>query len=1010
MPAIGSQEFAARPLVLEDLRARLGEKTGPAYWRSLDELAGDPEFEKFLRAEFPQQAAALPEGASTVARRDFLKLMGASLAFAGLAGCTRQPTEKIVPAVKAPEETPGRSQYFATAMPLGGYARGLLVQSHEGRPTKIEGNPQQPASLGATDVFGQASILTLYDPDRSQVIRRVNEISSWNRFSEALETVLAGQDGRQGAGLRLLVGTTTSPALQAGFDAVRERFPAMRVHSWEPVNQDAVRAGTALAFGTSLDAVLKLSEADVIVSLDADFLGHGPDHLRHIRELTGRRRPTGPDYDPSRLYVAESTFTVTGSVADERRPMRAADIEDLARRLAHSFGLPVAAEPETTESSDWAEAVVRDLRAHRGRSLVIAGEGQPPAVHAIAHALNVELGNVGTTVDYIRPVTAAESLSQTDSLRDLVEDMRAGAVEVLVLLDVNPVYDAPADLGFAEALTRVPFSAASGLYDDETAHLCHWHIPAAHFLEAWGDVRSGDGTVTIQQPLIAPLYGGKSPLELVASLAGRGRASGYDVLRAHWANQWGPDSFEQKWERALHDGVVEGTAATRVEPTLSASLGRALGARPPSAPGGLEATIRPHPTIGDGRLANNGWLQECPTPLEKLTWDNVVLIAPETAEAQGVANGDVVEITHGDRRVSGPIWILPGQPAGSLGLQLGYGRTRAGRVGSGRGFDVYALRTTAAPAILSNVTLRKTGETRRLACTQHHGALEGRHVVRPGTVAQYREDPAFAQHVAHEPALDDTLYPNFKYEGHAWGMAIDLNACVGCNACLVACQSENNIPVVGDEQVAMGREMHWIRIDRYWTGEPEAPDAHYQPMLCQHCERAPCEVVCPVNATVHDGEGLNLMVYNRCVGTRYCSNNCPYKVRRFNFSLYSDWDTESLKLQRNPDVTVRSRGVMEKCTYCIQRINKARNVARKEGRSVADGEIVTACQQVCPADAIVFGDINDPDSEVSRRKADPRNYSVLAELNTRPRTTYLASVRNPSEELEGKASGKGGHS
>lgn len=1008
MPVIDENDLAEARIDLDTIRRRIQGTSGPTYWRSLDQLAESPEFEKWLHAEFPRQAAALPENTSGIARREFLKLLGASLAFAGAAACTRQPTEKIVPAVKAPEDTPGRPLSFATAMTAGGYGTGLVVESHEGRPTKIEGNPEHPASRGATDVFAQASILTLYDPDRSQMIRRVNEVASWDGFTAEFSTILEAQQRAGGEGLRVLLGAVTSPTTRSMLEQLRARFPRARVDFWNPSNRDHAHAGALLAYGEAIDAVVHPGAADVILSFDADFLGGGPDHLRHIREWTKRRRPTGSDFEGTRLYVAESTYTTTGSVADERLPIRAADVARMAAAVAHRLGLATPPPDLAERESRWADAVAEDLTRHRGQSAVLMGENQPPEVHALGWAVNEFLGNVGRTIETIQPV-AASTGSQWQSITNLGSDMRAGRVDTLLLLETNPVYDAPADLTFGEALKHVPNAIHLGLYDDETGRLSRWHVPAAHYLEAWGDIRSANGTVTLQQPLIAPLYQGKSSIEILALAAGKARPSGYDLVREHWTGVWGGADFERRWERALHDGVVPDTRAPERRAALRPEAATAIDSRTSPAALGLEATYRMHPTVGDGTFSNNGWLQECPTPLTKLTWDNVVLVAPSTAERLALANGDVVAVEGGPRVVEGPVWILPGQPAGSLGLQLGYGRTRAGHVGDGRGFDVYPLRTTDAPWFRGGMSVRKTGRTMSLACTQHHGTLEGRHVVRSGSLDTYREDPGFAQHMGHEPGPDDTLYPNYEYEGHAWGMAIDLNACVGCNACLVACQSENNIPVVGPEQVAMGREMHWLRLDRYWTGDLEEPEAHYQPMLCQHCERAPCEVVCPVNATVHDSEGLNLMVYNRCVGTRYCSNNCPYKVRRFNFYLYADWETESLKLQRNPDVTVRSRGVMEKCTYCIQRINQGRNAARKDGRPLEDGEVVTACQQVCPADAIVFGDVNDPESRVTKAKADPRNYAVLADLNTRPRTTYLASVKNPNPDLhEGEDDSSGG--
>jgi molybdopterin-containing oxidoreductase family iron-sulfur binding subunit len=604
----------------------------------------------------------------------------------------------------------------------------------------------------------------------------------------------------------------------------------------------------------------------------------------------------------------------------------------------------------------------------------------------------------------------ASPVDQLASLKDLAADMDRGLVALLVILGGNPVFTAPTDLDFAARMDKVPLRVHLGLHDDETAERCHWQIPQAHFLEAWSDARAFDGTVTLLQPLIAPLYASaKSAHEVLAAFSAHPERSGYDLLREYWSTQALGADFETAWRRALHDGVVAGLpAAPPLAPAVTVGDWGRAAARPAAT--GVEIAFRPDPSIHDGRYANNGWLQELPKPLTKLTWDNAALMGPDTARSLGVSidrdslgsHTDVVEIRLGGRNVKAPAWIVPGHPEGSLTLHLGYGRWRAGRVGTGAGFNAYALRTSAAPWRAAGAEVRRTGERYRLACTQDHWSMEGRPLVRSARLDEYEKEPAFAKEMGEEPPRDMTLYPPHKYEGHAWGMSIDLNSCVGCNACVAACQSENNIPVVGKDQVARGREMHWIRVDRYYSGDPAKPatlETHHQPLPCMHCENAPCEVVCPVAATVHSDEGLNDMVYNRCVGTRYCSNNCPYKVRRFNFFLYQDWDTPTFKLMRNPEVTVRSRGVMEKCTYCVQRINRVRIDARNEGRPIRDGEIKTACQQACPGDAIVFGDVNDPQSRVSRRKAEPRNYGLLAELNTRPRTTYLASVRNPNPEM-----------
>lgn len=985
-------------LDLEAIREKVTRTTGRDYWRSLEELSGSEGFLEYLKAEFPRQAEVFEQ----LDRRQFMKLMSASLALAGLGACTTQPTEKVVPYVKPPEElVPGEPVYFATAMPMLGTVTGLLVESHVGRPTKVEGNPKHPASLGATDVFAQASVLTMYDPDRSQVVRRVDEILSWDAFQTALGTALEAQAEQGGAGLRILTQTVSSPTLAAQIASLVEKYPGARWHQYEPLARDNAVAGARLAFGTDVDIVYRFDLADVVVSLDADFVAAGPGHVRYVHDFAAKRRLTGGSADMNRLYVVEAAPSNTGAKADERLAVRASEIPGIARAIAAGAGAGVAAPAAAGAHAAWIAALVADLKASGGRSIVLAGEQQPPEVHAIAHAINAALGNVGRTVLYIEPV-AARAEVQRDSLRALVDEMRAGKVELLLIVGGNPVYDAPADLDFAGALGQVPLRAHLSLFDDETSALCQWHLPEAHYLESWSDGRAFDGTVSIIQPLIAPLYAGRSAHELLAMVLGQGPQKGYDLVREHWKRQRGATGFEAFWGKALSEGLVAGSEAPAKAVALRPGLGGSLPAA--AAPAGddvLEIVFRPDPTVLDGQWANNGWLQELPKPLSKLTWDNAVQLAPRTAEHLAVGNGDVVELALGDARVRGAVWITPGQADGTVAVTLGYGRTRAGRVGNGAGFDAYRLRTAAAPDQASGLVLAKTGDTYLLACTQNHGSLEGRDIVRSASLAEYRAHPDFAQHVGHAPGPELSMYPPFPYDGYKWGMAVDMNACVGCNACVVACVAENNIAVVGKEQVAIGREMQWLRIDRYFSGEPEDPEVAYQPMFCQHCELAPCEVVCPVNATVHDEEGLNVMVYNRCVGTRYCSNNCPYKVRRFNFFRYTNYADESLALQRNPDVTVRSRGVMEKCTYCVQRINHARIAAKKEDRKVRDGEIVTACQQACPAGALVFGDLNDESSRVTKLKAEGRNYSVLGELNTMPRTTYLAIVRNPNPALAG---------
>ena len=1016
-------------LDLAAAREKLRACSGKQWWRSLEELAGSPHFEELLHREFPRYAS---EWADAVSRRGFLKLMAASLALAGLSGCAGKPKETIVPYARAPEELePGKPLFFATAMTLAGSAIGLLVESHEGRPTKIEGNPDHPASLGATDVFSQASLLTLYDPDRSQVLTYLGDIRPWAALLAEIRVLLERQRLRRGTGLRLLSETVISPTLAHQIRSLLSEFPEAKWHQYEPVSRDPAREGSRQAFGRYVNTVYQVEKADVIIALDADLLSSGPGCLRYARQFARRRRPQPGPATMSRLYAVECTPSNTGAMADHRLPLRASEIETFTRTLALAVrgvteaggGLPYAA---------WLGALARDLLRHGGRSVAIPGDYQSPGVHLWAHVVNYALGNVGSTVIYTDPVEA-EPVDQTASLRELVADMDAGRVEWLIILGGNPVYNTPADLAFGERLLKVPMRMHLSLYQDETSALCQWHIPEAHYLEAWSDTRALDGTASIVQPLIAPLYNGKSAHEFLAAFTSQPERSGYDIVRDHWKTQRPGADFERLWRKSLNDGVIAGTALPPISVTLKPEWSSALPivsavsakaraqekAAGDPAPEGVEIVFRPDPAVFDGRFTNNGWLQELPKPITRLTWDNAAMVSPATAQRLGLTyridstggehgqvHADVVELSYRGRSLRVPVWIDPGQADGCVTLHLGYGRTRAGHVGTGTGFNAYQLRTSASPWFGSGLALRKTGDRFPLACVQFHHNMEGRALVRAATLEEFHRNPAFAHELGEEPPSSLSLYPGYKYEGYAWGMAIDLNACVGCNACVVACQAENNIPIVGKTEVMRGREMHWLRIDTYYRGSADNPETYFQPVPCMHCENAPCELVCPVGATVHSAEGLNDMVYNRCVGTRYCSNNCPYKVRRFNFLQYSDWETPSLKLMRNPNVTVRSRGVMEKCTYCVQRINAARIQAEKEIRLVRDGEIQTACQQACPAEAIIFGNLNDPQSRVARLKAEPRNYALLGELNTRPRTTYLAAVRNPNPEIE-KAEGHG---
>jgi molybdopterin-containing oxidoreductase family iron-sulfur binding subunit len=1020
---------------------------GTAQWRSLEQLASSSPFQEMIQREFPEGAA---EWADPITRRRFLQIMGASLALAGLSGCSAQaPVGKIVPYVRQPEGlTPGKPLFFATAMTLGGAATGLLVESHEGRPTKVEGNPNHPTSRGATDVFAQASILGLYDPDRSQAVTFRGQPRGWSDALLALRAALTKQRPKRGRGLRVLLDSVTSPTQADQLQgerpgALHTEFPEARWYAYDPIQRDQGREGARLALSANVTPLYHFAEASVVLSLDADFLGGGPGHLRHIREFMQRRRVRGQREQPTmnRLYVVEATPSLTGAVADHRLPLRASEIEAFARALAVELGVRglQPGGPVPDEQRRWAAAVGKDLK--RGPCLVIAGETQPPFVHALAHAMNDVLGNVGRSVTYIDPVEVRPSPDA--GLPELVKEMTAGKVELLLVLGGNPVFTAPADLQFLKALQAVPLRFHLGLYQDETAVQCHWHIPQAHFLEAWGDARADDGTVSIVQPLIAPLYGGKSIHEFLAAVAEPAERTGHDIVRDFWRTHWpaGADSrgFDLAWERALHDGVI---ASSAFVPRTDLKLQTEWLKQPPSpatASGDLEIVFRPDPTVYDGRFANNGWLQELPKPLTRLTWDNAVLVSPATARRLGLSQTfgdrggehgqalvDLVRLTYQGRSVEAPVWIMPGQADDCVTVHLGYGRTRAGSVGSNVGFDAYRLRTSTAPWFGHGAQLQKTGQRFTLACVQMHHAMQGREPVRSGTLADYEADRLFVLHREDDkhqeyqrqlvpgmatPEVADgadrrlvplTLYPPADTGGakNRWGMAIDLTACMGCSACVIACQAENNIPVVGKTEVTRGREMHWLRVDRYYTGPAETPTTHFQPVPCMQCENAPCELVCPVGATVHSADGLNDMVYNRCVGTRYCSNNCPYKVRRFNFFAYADYATQSLKLGRNPEVTVRSRGVMEKCTYCVQRIRSGQIQAEIEGRPIHDGDVLTACQAACPAEAIVFGDMNDARSRVARTKAGPLNYGLLAELNTRPRTTYLAALRNPNPELD----------
>jgi molybdopterin-containing oxidoreductase family iron-sulfur binding subunit len=956
------------------------------YWRSLGELENSASFREQLEREFPEGASELPEG---VTRREMLQLLGASLSLAGLAAC-RRPVEKIVPYVTAPEEiVPGIPLRYATTMPFGRSAYGLVVESHEGRPTKIEGNELHPSTGGRSSVRMQGAILGLYDPDRAQRVLHDGKDATWAELVAAWAELEKKHLADGGASLALLTPSFASPTRHRMLELFRARFPKARIAVHEPVSDENV-----LAAVVRLQPVLHLEKAAVIVTLDADILGNDPEDVRHITGFAAGRRAAVDGKPMNRLWAVEAAHSLTGAMADHRLRVASRTMPSVVGELASRVAAGGVKSEASGADTKWLDAVAMDLKANRGRSLVVAGPGQPPEVHAAVLWMNFALGNDGTTVTYHQSPDAA--FPSRRSLLDLVEAMKTGSVSTLVTLGGNPAYDAPADLEFASATKKVATTIALSTHVDETARLANWIVPAAHFLESWDDARAVDGTMSVIQPLILPLFGGKTATELLGLLATGKDQPGHDLVQETWKPVLSEADFGRNWNRVLHDGLLKNSATTPISPGVVD-----LPIPKPSAtpPGAFEVHFRPSPYLHDGRYANDGWLQELPDPVTKLTWDNPALLSPATAKALSVADGDLVTVTVRGRSLTLPAVVVPGQADQTVVLTLGYGRREVGRIGKGVGFDAYSLRSSEAPD-LDAATVVKAAGTAVLAATQEHGSMEGRALIREATLDEYKHEPAFAQEAVEVPKLE-SMWPEKPYSaGHQWGMTIDLNSCVGCNACVVACQSENNIPVVGKDQVRRGREMHWIRVDRYFSGKPEQPRMIFQPVPCMQCENAPCEQVCPVAATVHDDEGLNVMAYNRCIGTRYCSNNCPYKVRRFNFFNYTKDTPEILKLVQNPDVTVRSRGVMEKCTYCTQRINAGKLDAKIAGRELEDGDIKTACQQACPADAIEFGDLRDAGSRVVAAKKDPRNYAILAELNTKPRTTYLARVRNPHPDLE----------
>ena len=1050
---------------MTDLEVRTGAAESGSekvYWRSFDQLANTPEFQEIMHREFPEGVADDSGLTDDVSRRRFLGVVAASVALAGMTSC-RKPAREILPFNLRPEGmTPGLPRYYATSLSRDGFGYGVLVRSNDGRPTKIEGNPEHPSTRGATDSFLQAEILNLYDPARSKrVRRRGHEVAetgghddghgatptasgpSFDEFRAFWHEHVAGLAGKRGAGLHVLMAPTTSPTTLRLLDTLRRALPDMGVHTWSATSSESTAAATRVAFGRALTPQYDFSKADVVASFDCDFLGTDAPTLAWTRTWAQSRKITDRSGKVSRLWVAEATHTITGSNAEHRLRMSSAGVTatlfaltaklDIANKSLRPSMANFTAKLFEPGSDKWLTSLAADLEGAQGRAAVIVGPRQPVLAQALAFLINQHLGAVGAgkAVDFRDPVAGTDRGTDTGDLAALANAMRAGTVDTLVCLGTNPVYDAPADLGFAEAHAKVAHTIHCGMWVDETAIASEWHLPLTHELEQWGDVVAHDGTASIVQPLIAPLHHDtRSPIEILTTLSDEDREA-YETVRDTWRER-APSSaaFEAYWRKSLHDGVVAGDPYLSVVvevslPAIIAALGTfELPTEP--ATDALEVSFRPCPKLWDGRYSNNAWQQEVPSPIERMTWDNAVLISRPTAVALSVKNCDLVKVTLDGRSVEGAIWIQPGHADDCITLSFGYGRRMDAHceVAAGPGFDVFPLRTTTAPWTAHGARIEKTGRYYPIAVTQEHGTMEHRELVRETTLAEFTQTEwnavdqgplAKAARIAGEEEKDrlKSLWTERDYsQGYRWGMVIDLNSCTGCGACVTACVAENNIPMVGKDQVATNREMFWNRIDRYFEGvdtkvglltiqEPtDDPKVVYQMVPCMQCENAPCESVCPVGATLHSPEGLNQMTYNRCIGTRYCSNNCPYKVRRFNWFNFNKNHAPERKMQFNPDVTVRARGVMEKCTYCTQRINAGKFQAKLENRKLRDlVDIRTACQQVCPAEAITFGDLNDQDSRATALASSPLNYAMLSELNVKPRTTYLAKIRNPKTEM-----------
>ncbi len=966
------------------------------YFRSLEELEGSKEYKEKAGREFPEGASEMNNDWS---RRNFMGIMGASIALAGLAGC-RRPKEKIVPYVIPPEDViPGIAQQYATTMPFGTSSYGIVVESHEGRPTKIEGNKLHPSTLGSSNAMIQASMLGLYDPDRSQKVLQKGKEKTFDDFTAFWVEKFASYKDTKGEGLAVLSESFASPTLARLKKNFEKTFPKATWATYEPVSDENIYLGLKFAAGKDLQPVYDYSQADVILSLDSDFSLTESEDITANAGFAAGRTIEDEQSKMNRLYVVETAFSGTGGVADHRLVIKQHEIVRFVNALAKKLGVKGSQETPNVDlpasCNAWLDPLVQDLIASKGKSLVVAGRRMPHGVHALVYAINNELENLNKSVKYVE--LRDVEVSSVDSLKALADRMNSGLFSTVLMLNANPVYNAPSDFRFKSALKKVENSIHVGLYNDETAKACSWHIPTTHYLENWSDARSVDGTASVVQPLIAPLFNGKSAVEVLSLVVSGEFVDGHTIVKETWKDLVS-GGFDSSWRKVLHDGVITSSSSKTITPDYKSEyIYEVVGYLDQGNKDGIEVVFASSPSVFDGRFANNGWMQELPGAVTRIAWDNVAQVSKKTADGLGLKSEDMIDININGAVIQMPLWVVPGTADDTVILELGYGRKGIGRIADKAGFDVYHARTSSAMSYASGATIVGTGRTFELANVQDHWSMENRPIVREANKEDYEHHPEFAKHAVHHPPLE-SMWTEFKYDkGNQWGMAIDLTTCTGCSACTIACQSENNIPVIGKQEVRNGREMHWIRIDRYFSGDVDdsaSVEMVHQPIACQHCEMAPCEQVCPVAATVHSDDGLNSMVYNRCIGTRYCANNCPYKVRRFNFFNFTKETPEIVKMAMNPDVTVRARGVMEKCTYCVQRISKARIEAKKEDRLIVDGDVVVACQQACPANAIAFGDINDPESNVTKVKDRNRAYDLLAELNIRPRTSFLAKIRN----------------